>query len=410
MLENSWLSFVSGLLNKLTNPKEESMHPEGLCFAVGNNTSQNKLGSWGTITVSSRDTTYSDYNRNGDYGKMHMYRLSDNSLVICNNVKFGYLKDGVMPPDMLGGHEIDIEKFMTNLICYPNEEHIVHKYIGNIIPYKSPIEKLIESLIWQTDIQLALDDHRKIKDIKHPFVISRDHVDEKEAIIHQYTVLPNASTIDFCKTNLHAYEVLATGQPLRFYLNLELKKDKNTTLFDSTKTDDMIKEAIDHVYAAIEFYWPELINELILDRDRPPNKQLVKQDEKWVRILVQDDTMKPIVLKMPNETTVKSARVIFPQLKLRGPKNMAMFQTIIKKYIKTENKLMQEIFKDGDINNLKVECILPFQTEHNKTLQDGDGLEYNNETIKNAYIGIYGKQYVIGTPFGDLEGIMRDLY
>ena len=392
-----WLSFVPGWLDQLTNPKEESMHPmhpEGLCFAVGYPSSyNNKLGAWETVTVSSRQSTENNTFRHGDEGNMHMYRLSDNSLVICNNVHFGSLEGGVMPPDMLCGHEIDIEKFMINLIRYPNEEHIVQKYIGRIILSHPPIE----SLNWYTDIQSALYDPENEKNIDHPFLISRDDVDVTKTVLHQYTVLRNTETIEFRKKNIHACEVLTCFQPLRFYMDLELKRDKDAALFDSTKTDDMIKEAIDHVYDTIEYHWPKLFKEFRDD--------------------FKNHTMKPVILKKPNETTVKSARVIFPQIILRGPQNVTDLQVIIKQYKNYMNKIPHLLIQTttGDYKNMKAECLLPFQTEYNKdnkdikTLQDGHGLVCNTTFIKNACVGIYGENDVTVTPFGNLKVILREI-
>ena len=251
-------------------------------------------------------------------------------------------------------------------------------------------------ITWYPRLHLAIDAYPKTD--QYPFVISRDYIYDnqidKSKSVRQFAVLKNTFSTKFLKANnIHAYEVLTHNQPRRFYIDLDFKIVN--TLFNSTKTDDMIKAAIDLVYDTIKKNWPDLFKKLEKEKDKLE--------------------LKPIILKVPNETNKKSAHIIFPQLIFCGQETTMYFKTIINHHMNTtDNKLMQETF-DMVVYKNNQSFRLPYQTNWGKTTQDGYGLELDTDKIHkdafDAFVGIYGEQHgFTATDFEKLKEIAIKCY
>jgi hypothetical protein len=106
---------------------EQVHHPDPLRFAIGTQTRDGAPGVWKVVEVTASKQYHADVSQS-----MCMYRLTDNTLVVCNNTRHlnNELKDGVVPPGMLYGIKIDLEKYIIDMMRDPTTTRpIVQKYI-----------------------------------------------------------------------------------------------------------------------------------------------------------------------------------------------------------------------------------------------------------------------------------------
>ena len=115
-------------IKQMPDPENSVLHPSPLRFAIGTTNPNGAPGVWKVVEMTAYNPAH---NRGESSNSMCMYRLSDNTLVVCNNtlVECDEFKDGVVPRGMLFGIEIDIESYIIELIRNPTTVRpIVQKY------------------------------------------------------------------------------------------------------------------------------------------------------------------------------------------------------------------------------------------------------------------------------------------